>query len=73
MKTFRKVRTRWTATVGALLLSTTVGGAQGFSCLDQCSEAFGDNIIVNGKWYVLSSCSSIYHDGHYHTDCYYSR
>lgn len=73
MHRLRTTRTRCIGITAALLLVTTVAGAQGFSCLDLCTETFGEDIIVNGSRYVLASCSSIYHDGHYHTDCYYVR
>ena len=68
----RSIRLRWIAATSALLLLTTTAGAQGFSCLDLCTNTFGDDIISNtGVRLVLTSCSQIYHDGHYHTDCYY--
>jgi hypothetical protein len=69
----QKARTRWTGAVCALLLVTTTAGAQGFSCLDVCTNTFGDDIIVNGARYALVECSAIYHNGHHHVDCTYAR
>ena len=63
---------RWIALTGALLFLTTSAGAQGFSCLDLCTNTFGSDIISSsGVRLVLSSCSQIQHGDHYHTDCYY--
>jgi hypothetical protein len=68
----RSTRSRWVATTGALLFFTTTAGAQGFSCLDLCTNTFGSDIISSsGVRLVLSSCSQIMHGDHYHTDCYY--
>jgi hypothetical protein len=65
-------RSRWVAVTGALLFLTTTAGAQGFSCLDLCTDTFGVDIISSsGVRLVLTSCSQIMHDDHYHTHCYY--
>jgi hypothetical protein len=59
------------ACLAGTLLVAGAAAAQGFSCLDTCANTFGNDIIVSGKRYDLSSCSAILHDGHYHVDCNY--
>lgn len=68
----RRRRLGFGCLMGTLLVAGAAA-AQGFSCLDACTNTFGNDIIVGGKRYDLSSCSSILHDGHYHVDCNYTR
>lgn len=67
---FSRRRLGFVCLTGTLLVAGAAV-AQGFSCLDTCTNAFGNDIIVSGKRYDLSSCSAILHDNHYHVDCNY--
>lgn len=67
----KHTKPHWIVATSAVLLVSTVAGAQGFSCIDACLYAIGRYHTVEGKEYSLSHCSSIYHDGHHHVDCYY--